>query len=79
MTDDAIREIHGVRCRQLGYANTMRVVTYEAGDDEIIMERPQADVSLTEWQARYLAAKLYRLARRVRQRRLGLEAAGEGK
>jgi hypothetical protein len=65
MTDDAIRERHGVK--------TQPDETYE---EVILREREQtltlsvgtSKVAMTQWQARYLAAKLYRLARRIRQR-----------
>lgn len=65
MTDDAIRERHGVK--------TLADEVYE---EVILREREQTIVlalggnraAMTQWQARYLAAKLYRLARRIRQR-----------
>jgi len=67
MLDDGIRERHGVRC-------TIRPVTIQENDDHIALEGCFEERKLTEFQARYLAAKLYRLARRIRQRKEATDA-----
>jgi hypothetical protein len=67
VTDDAIRERHGVTARQDGFANPTAVTLVER-DRDIMLARPASDVALTIWQARYLARKLYRLARRIENR-----------
>lgn len=72
--EDAIREVHGVRCRKAKDASTGSVIIRERDDEIYIDERHEAYV-LTPWQARYLAAKLYRLSRRIRQRQEAAEAA----
>lgn len=73
-TDDGIREVHGVRCRYADFTNPQSIVIRET-DDGVHMSKPEANALMTEWQARYLASRLYRLARRIRQRR---EAAETG-
>lgn len=64
--DDAIREHHGCACRDKVTHAPRIASVFEDGD--LILARMD-DVYLTEWQARYMAAKLYRLARRIRDRR----------
>lgn len=61
MNDDSIRESHGCKC--LSRSVFMREV-----DTDIIMEIVGGTAVLTRWQARYIASKLYRLARRIRDR-----------
>lgn len=70
--DDAVREIHGVRCRKDKDASASSVIIRER-DDEIYIDERQSGCILTPWQARYLAAKLYRLSRRIRQRQEAAE------
>ena len=66
-TDDAIRERHGCACRTgENYAST---VTVWESESWIYLDGACKDRALTPWQARYLAAKLCRLSRRVRDRR----------
>ena len=66
MTDDAIRERHGCACMK---EQTKRgSVTVWEGENSVWLDGDYYDRSLTPWQARYLAAKLYRLARRIRAR-----------
>ena len=64
--DDAIREIHGAHCRRNGAYKDRITVT--EGDGFVVLPAHGADMELTPWQARYLASKLYRLARRVERR-----------
>jgi hypothetical protein len=66
--DDGIREVHGVRCRKAEFSTEKNVIVRET-DDGLIRMMDSGAVDLTEWQARYLAAKLYRLARRIKRRR----------
>jgi len=70
MTDNAIREIHGVTARTNGERPARLLVTIRESEDAIIMrsDKPCDDTVMTQWQARYLATKLYRLSRRIRQR-----------
>jgi hypothetical protein len=65
--DDAVREIHGVHARQRGYSDLAIVVVRER-EGTVVIDDIKNDVELTPWQARYLAAKLYRLSRRIRAR-----------
>lgn len=65
--DDAVRERHGCSCRDsLDYS--LASVTVWERDDEIRIDSFSRSRVLTAWQARYLASKLYRLSRRIRQR-----------
>lgn len=66
--DDAIREVHGMKARD-SKGNVRRVTVHER-DDAVILDGAFEDAIMTQLQARYLAAKLYRLARRVRNREL---------
>jgi hypothetical protein len=67
MTDDAIREVHGCAARESD--NKARLITIAEGEQYIrFPDTLYAGTKMTPYQARYLAAKLYRLARRVRQR-----------
>ena len=59
--DDGIRERHGLTC--YGKPNTI----WEDGD-QIVLGGTSLDRHMTQWQARYLASKLYRLSRRIRDR-----------
>jgi hypothetical protein len=71
MTDDAIRQIHGVACRKHGNF-VSRVTVRETDEGEIGLyasDSTNNERYLTEWQARYLAARLYQLSRRIRKRR----------
>lgn len=66
LTDDAIRERHGCACRkENGKSSSVTVYETEAG---VCIDGCFEDRYLTPWQARYLAAKLYRLSRRIRDR-----------
>jgi hypothetical protein len=65
--DDAVRERHGCACRDAS-DNTAASVTVWESEQSIFLNRYSYDRALTPWQARYLASKLYRLSRRIRQR-----------
>lgn len=69
--DDSIRETHGMACRKLTSTDKptrpSAVVIWES-DSSVIMKGCYEERHLTPWQARYLARKLYRLARRVENR-----------
>ena len=68
MSDDAIREIHGVHVRGWEDAKE-KIITIREREHTIILDRFSfSDAAMTPWQARYLASKLYRLARRIRNR-----------
>lgn len=67
MTDDAIRERHGMRCVEAGDNSASSVTIWEEADT-IVLDGSLRSRRLTQWQARYLAAKLYRLSRRIRDR-----------
>ena len=67
MTDDAIREIHGCLCRDK-YSGKPDTIHAIEGDEYITLGGGLSGVNLTPWQARYLATKLYRLARRINHR-----------
>lgn len=60
-------EVHGVSCRMAGYSDRRSVIIRER-EGEIFMDARKDDLVLTPLQARYLAAKLYRLSRRIRDR-----------
>jgi len=67
MTDDAVREIHGVACRD----NSAKLETVVIRESDSVIKFDKTifgGTNLTPWQARYLAAKLYRLARRIKTR-----------
>jgi hypothetical protein len=66
MTDDGIRERHGMQCVEQE-ATTSNVLVYE-GEQTIRLNSCAFTRKMTPAQARYLARKLYRLARRVEQR-----------
>jgi len=67
MGDDAIRERHGCACRE-GEDQKPSSVTIGETEGSIWLDRCFEYRTLTPWQARYLAAKLYRLSRRIRDR-----------
>lgn len=69
VTDDGIRERHGVDCRDA--SNNLECVVIGECGEYVRIDRAIGERFLTEWQARYLAAKLYRLARRIRARKGG--------
>ncbi len=67
--DDAIREVHGVRCRDRSSQELPSRIIISEGNEMVTIDRLDSDGrSLTPYQARYLASKLYRLARRIRVR-----------
>ena len=66
ITDDAVRERHGVSCRQQD--TIASAITVFEGEEVIYLNSCAYTRNMTSWQARYLASKLYRLSRRVRQR-----------
>ncbi len=70
--DDGIRERHGCTCRDR-ITNGERFATLQERGQTVVVT--VNDCELTEWQARYLAAKLYRLSRRIRNRREAAEAS----
>lgn len=70
MMDDAVREIHGMSCCDNDVCESPVRLTIRETDELIVLKSTASHGSvMTEWQARYLAAKLYRLSRRIRQRR----------
>ena len=66
-TDDAVRERHGCACRDTS-DDTLSSVTVWENDSAVFLDSNYRVRAMTPWQARYLASKLYRLARRIRQR-----------
>lgn len=68
MTDATIREHHGCACRTS--AGNAAVVTVWENETHIYIDSYHHNRALTEGQARYLAAKLYRLSRRIRTRKV---------
>lgn len=68
-TDDGIRERHGCTCLQ---GNTTAPIPASIhvweGNQYVHVDAFPSSRQMTPEQARYLAAKLYRLARRVRAR-----------
>ena len=68
-TDDAIRERHGLSCRSnTAGEGVSHVMVWEREQGIVLNHENSFGAVMTPWQARYLASKLYRLARRVRQR-----------
>ena len=67
MTDDGIREKHGVSCADHQMCRSSVLISER--EETILIDACYSERNLTEWQARYLASKLYRLARRLRARR----------
>lgn len=65
--DDGIRERHGVQCRKA--EEKLSTIDIWEHNEKVWLGGNYEDRSMTEWQARYLAAKLYRLSRRIRARR----------
>lgn len=65
--DDAVRERHGCRCRDASDDSLSSVTVWE-GDQTVFLDSDYHNRAMTAWQARYLASKLYRLSRRIRQR-----------
>lgn len=72
--DDGIRERHGVS-RRINNAGRVgrEPITVSERDFDVVVECHSFGGVLTEWQARYIAAKMYRLSRRIRDRRLADE------
>lgn len=66
--DDAIRERHGCACREGSSATTRSHVEILEGEQYVHLSGNISTRQMTPWQARYLAAKLYRLSRRIRAR-----------
>ena len=66
-TDDAVRERHGCACREAPGNSVSHITVWET-DFGVHLSGSASVRDLTPWQARYLASKLYRLARRIRQR-----------
>ena len=64
--DDGIRERHGVECIEQE-ATTSFVLVYEA-EQTVRLNACAFTRKMTPAQARYVARKLYRLARRIEQR-----------
>jgi len=65
--DDAVRERHGVACRDARDGSRAAITIWE-DDHWIYLDGNSATRGLTPHQARYLAAKIYRLSRRIRAR-----------
>jgi len=70
MSDDTIREVHGMQCRENNIGRTGAVARITENESLIVVSHTggSAGVMLTASEARYLAAKLYRLSRRIRAR-----------
>ena len=70
VTDDAVRETHGAKCSklELGGAEKLSAVVIWESDYAIHLKGCYETREITIWQARYLARKLYRLARRIEKR-----------
>jgi len=66
MTDDGIRERHGVACRERE-ATASNVLGWEE-EQAVRLNDCSYTRAMTPVQARYLARKLYRLARRIERR-----------
>lgn len=66
MADDGIRERHGMECVE-NEATMSNVLVYEA-EQTVRLNACTFSRRMTPDQARYLARKLYRLARRIEQR-----------
>lgn len=70
ITDDAIRETHGMACRKIaaGGAEKPSAIVLWENHSHVFLNGCYEDRALTIRQARYLARKLYRLARRIEKR-----------
>ncbi len=70
LSDDAVRERHGCACRKVAIGDILgqSAMTIWEGEEYVNISSCSDVRLLTPWQARYLAAKLYRLSRRIRQR-----------
>ena len=66
MTDDGVRERHGVMARD-NLHNRHPLTVFER-EDKACIPRPPTDLFLTPADARYFARQLYRVARRIEQR-----------
>jgi hypothetical protein len=67
VSDDGIREMHGVRCFASTEEKETAISVWE--DGAWVCVNPSKYMRyMTKEQARYLAAKLYRLSRRIRDR-----------
>lgn len=69
MADDGIRERHGMACRAEPESESF-VNVYEV-EQTVRINACGSTRKMTPAQARYLACKLYRLARRIDQRQQG--------
>lgn len=67
MADDGIRERHGMAVTQHGFTSRLFVAVQEY-ESEVVLIGCSHDRAMSPAQARYLARKLYRLARRIEQR-----------
>jgi hypothetical protein len=67
--DDAIRELHGVNTHQPD-ANWAGEIILDERDGmiDLRLSSNRSKAHLTPWQARYLARKIWRLARRIEAR-----------
>lgn len=72
MEDDKVRERHGTACSN-GTGTRDSFIVYE-GDKSVIFSEQGGQRHLSPPEARYLARKLYRLARRIEKR----QEAGNG-
>jgi hypothetical protein len=66
--DDSIREIHGVNAHQPDAGNAPEIILDERETVISLRLAESRKARLTPWQARYLARKLYSLARRIENR-----------
>jgi hypothetical protein len=69
MADDGFREVAGVRCStEKGWTT---IIVHEAYGDRISLDANYHERFMTPPQARHLAGRLYRLARRIDKRAEG--------
>lgn len=68
MDDDGIRERHGMLCTREDRKIGSEVIVAERTDGSISLNGSYEERRMTPEQARYLARKLYRLARRIDKR-----------
>lgn len=66
MSDDNIRERHGVKA--VKNEDSREEILVCEGEQYVVVRLGHAKAWLSPGQARYLAAKMYRLARRIKQR-----------
>lgn len=66
--DDGVRERHGMLCTREDQSVGAIIIIAERLDGRISIDSDHYERRMTPTQARYLASKLYRLARRIDKR-----------